>query len=177
MNPAAPSQSLKPTPRKAAMRFPAVPFYGVMALLAVAVSATVFGTTTGVGTVKNVLGQPVAMRDITITKLADDTVEVRDAYLGTVIQSYPAGEGGFVRGSIRAFARVRMADDPENSQPYRLIRWDTNAVTLSDTISGARYTLNAFGPDNAAAFAALLDADANNKTTAENAAIQSEVKP
>jgi putative photosynthetic complex assembly protein len=40
--------------------------------------------------------------------------------------------------------------------PYRLIKWEAGAVSLSDTGTGERIYLDAFGPDNVAAFEALL---------------------
>ena len=147
-------------------RFPVIPFYGIMTLLAVAVSATIFGTTTGIGTVKDSFGKPIAIRDIIITAIDNNAVQVVDAHTSQIIQTYENGEGGFVRGSMRALKRVRASSDAANTQPYRIIRWENGAVSLSDTVTGQRYYLNAFGPDNAAAFAALLDADINKKTTA-----------
>jgi hypothetical protein len=40
--------------------------------------------------------------------------------------------------------------------PYRLILWEDGRLSLSDTATGQRYYLNAFGIDNARAFAALF---------------------
>lgn len=147
-------------------RFPVIPFYAVLGLLAFAVSATVFGNYTGIGTVKDTFGKPVDIRDIVITTLPNDLIQVTDAHTKQIVQTFEAGQGGFVRGSIRPLTRVRAATDPANAEPYRLIRWQNGAISLSDTVTGQRYYLNAFGKDNAAAFAALLDADANKKTTA-----------
>ncbi len=166
MNTMSLSTATSNTPSRRHARFPVVPFYGIMALLAVAVSATIFGTTTGIGTVKDSFGKPVAIRDIIITAIDNNAIQVIDAHTSQIIETYENGKGGFVRGSMRAMTRVRSSSNAVNTQPYRIIRWENGAVSLSDTVTGQRYYLNAFGPDNAAAFAALLDADINKKTTA-----------
>ena len=102
--------------------------------------------------------KPQAIRDIVISGGMDLPVQVLDAHSGKTIASYPVGEGGFVRGSLRALSRMRFVAKTDESVPYRLIRWENGAISLSDTASVERLILNAFGPDNAAAFAALLDA-------------------
>ncbi|MEZ5790953.1 MAG: photosynthetic complex assembly protein PuhC [Nitratireductor sp.] len=139
-------------------RFPIIPFYAVLGFLAVSVAATVFGTVTGIGKLEDPFGKPQAIRDIVISGGMDLPVQVLDAHSGKTIASYPVGEGGFVRGSLRALSRMRFVAKTDESVPYRLIRWENGAISLSDTASGERLLLNAFGPDNAAAFAELLDA-------------------
>ncbi|GGB33748.1 hypothetical protein GCM10011316_02310 [Roseibium aquae] len=143
--------------RKKPVRFPVLPLYAAFALIGIAVTATVFGTVTGIGTVKDSFGQPVAIRDIILTGGVAETVRVYDARTGNILVEIPAEEGGFVRGSLRALDRIRIQTDVLDNAPYRLIRWENGAVSLSDTASGERIYLNAFGPDNAAAFAKLLE--------------------
>jgi putative photosynthetic complex assembly protein len=135
-----------------------MPLYGAFALIAFAAAAIIFGQTTGLGTVSASNGNPVGIRDIVLTIKPGDMLSVTDAISGEEIASYAPQEGGFVRGSMRAFNRMRFVDTVETSQPYRIIQWENGAVTLSDTVTGERYFLNAFGPDNAAAFAKLIDA-------------------
>ncbi|MCB1427580.1 MAG: phosphonoacetaldehyde hydrolase [Nitratireductor sp.] len=144
--------------RQGNSRFPIIPFYAVLGFLAVSVAATVFGSVTGVGKLEDPFGKPQAIRDIVISGGMDLPIEILDAHSGKTIATYPVGEGGFVRGSLRALTRMRFVAKVDESEPYRLIRWENGAVSLSDTASGERLLLNAFGPDNAAAFAALLDA-------------------
>lgn len=146
-------------PRQPAMpaRFPTLPLYAAMALIGFAAAATVFGTATGIGTVRDEFGQPLAIRDVVLSGTIDKQIDVIDAQTKAVIASYAGGEGGFVRGSMRALSRIRLVTDVASAEPYRIIRWQNGALTLSDTVSGERIYLDAFGPDNAAAFAKLLE--------------------
>lgn len=137
--------------------FPAPILFGAIAMLIFAAVAIVFGQTTGIGLVQSQLGAPAAIRDISLQRHSDDRVVVIDAVTGAQIASYGAMEGGFVRGSLRAFERMRQVAGIPIEAPYRLIRWDTGRVSLSDTKTGERIYLEAFGRDNAAAFGALLD--------------------
>ncbi|MTI44857.1 putative photosynthetic complex assembly protein [Roseibium hamelinense] len=156
--------SLDRKPKRRIVRFPVLPLYAAFTLIGLAVTATVFGTVTGIGTVKDTFGQPTAIRDIIITGSVSEPVYVYDARTGDLIQSFEVQDGGFVRGSLRALARLRLVKDADQEAPYRLIRWENGVVSLSDTVSGERIYLNAFGPDNAAAFAALLDRTGGSRT-------------
>ncbi|WP_127596882.1 photosynthetic complex assembly protein PuhC [Nitratireductor alexandrii] len=138
--------------------FPAGILIGAALLLVFAAGAVVFGQATGIGVIKHRTGAPVAIRDITILRGADDIVVVADAASGSRIATYEKDTGGFVRGSLRAFERMRMVAKVSEAVPYRLIKWQAGTVSLSDTATGERIYLEAFGKDNAAAFEALLEA-------------------
>ncbi|MFN3459493.1 MAG: photosynthetic complex assembly protein PuhC [Oceanibaculum sp.] len=137
--------------------FPTKILAAAIALLVFTAGAVLFGQLTGIGTVRVESGSPVAVRDIVILRTAADEVIVRDAASGREVVRYAVDEGGFVRGSLRAFARMRQVAKVPLEAPYRLIRWESGQVSLSDTATGERIYLEAFGRDNAAAFAALLD--------------------
>ena len=149
---------LAPAAGKGANAFPKRILFSAAALLLFAVGAVVFGQITGIGVLKYRTGAPVAMRDITIERGLNDRVVVTDAVSGIEIAAYETQTGGFVRGSLRAFERMRMVANVAEATPYRLIKWENGAVSLSDTATGERIYLEAFGKDNAAAFAALLGA-------------------
>lgn len=136
--------------------FPKGVLLGAVALLVFAAGAIVFGQTTGIGVIKHRAGSPVAIRDVTITRTADDSVMVKDARSGALIAAYEKDRGGFVRGSLRAFERMRMVAKVSETAPYRIIKWEAGTVSLSDTATGERIYLEAFGKDNAAAFEVLL---------------------
>ena len=87
--------------RQGNSRFPIIPFYAVLGFLAVSVAATVFGSVTGVGKLEDPFGKPQAIRDIVISGGMDLPIEILDAHSGKTIATYPVGEGGFVRGSLR----------------------------------------------------------------------------
>lgn len=142
---------------KGTNRFPTAILLAAIALLVFSAGAVMFGQATGIGLVKSQVGQPVAVRDITITRGASDSVVVTDLMTGKAIATYPQDAGGFIRGSLRAFERMRQVDGIPTDTAYRIIKWDTGRVSLSDTATGERIYLEAFGRDNAAVFAALLD--------------------
>ena len=150
-----------PAPAKAAgqgERFPTRPLYGAFAFIFVTFAAVVFGQTTGIGTVRVEAGQPVSIRDIVMTKdEAANLVTVADFATGERLAAYAENEGGFVRGAFRGLSRIRMVAEVPQAQPYRLIRWSSGAVSLSDTGTGERLYLDAFGRDNVAAFAQFLE--------------------
>lgn len=138
-------------------RMPTGIILAAIALLLFSAAAVVFGQATGMGLVKQQVGQPVAVRDVIITRGAGDTVVVTDAATGQTVAVYPPDAGGFVRGSLRAFERMRQVAAVPTDAAYRIIQWDTGRVSLSDTVTGERIYLEAFGRDQATAFAALLD--------------------
>ena len=137
-------------------RVPRGLFFGLVGLLAFTAGAIVFGKTTGLGLVTQQQAAPLAIRDLTITRSTSDFVVVTDAKTGQEIVSYGPQAGGFVRGSLRAFERMRQVAKVPFDTPYRLIKWDAGGVSLSDTGTGERIYLDAFGRDNVAAFEALL---------------------
>lgn len=137
--------------------FPTRILIAAVAFLAFASGSVLFGQLTGIGVQKHPMGAPVAIRDITILRGDGDTVVVSDAASGQRIGTYLQDGGGFVYGSLRALERMRTVDAASMAAPYRLIKWESGAISLSDTTNGQRFYLEAFGKDNAAAFAALLD--------------------
>lgn len=151
------------TPRTTAGRFPRLPLALGLGLLAFSIAATAFGMKTGIGTVLNVESRPQAMRDIVIAGAHDTEITISDARTGEPIITLAPEEGGFVRGSLRALSRMRLMAETPEGLPYRLIRWENGSVSLSDTATGERIYLNAFGPDNAAAYAKLLASRGNEK--------------
>lgn len=136
--------------------FPKGILIGAVLLLVFAAGAVVFGQTTGIGVIKHRAGVPVAIRDIIITRSGADEVIVADARSGVRIAVFEKDTGGFVRGSLRAFERMRLVARVPEAAPYRIIRWEAGTVSLSDTATGERIYLEAFGKDNAAAFERLL---------------------
>ena len=76
---------------------------------------------------------------------------------GSLIADLPPTQGGFVAGVWRAlvFERQKAGVDPD--APVRLMRFADGRLALRDEVGGTRFELIGFGPDNAAAFARLLD--------------------
>ncbi len=139
--------------------FPRLPLFGAIAFVAFAFSIIIFGQQTGIGTMLTEQGEPVDMIDLTIRQGDADRIVVAEALSGRVLADYSPEEGGFVRGSLRALDRMRMVAGVRIDEPYRVIRWSSGAVSLSDTVTGERIYLNAFGPDQVAAFGKFLDSE------------------
>jgi putative photosynthetic complex assembly protein len=133
------------------------PLYAAALLVLFAISATIFGQRTEIGTLRTVPASPRDIRDIQLIQIKDGTIAVKDAQSGEDIAAYPPGEGGFVRGALQGLNRERSIHKVSAETPYRLILWDDNRLTLSDTGTGLRVDLLAFGQTNAKAFAVFLD--------------------
>ncbi len=155
LTPSSTALSKKGKPR-ARPAFPRVPLFGAIGLLLFCVVAIIFGQVTEIGTLRVASGQPLEIRDLVFADGADGSVLISDAFTGETIKTILPGEGGFIRGSLRGLGRLRAMQEVAQEQPYRLILWDDGSLTLSDTGTGDRIVLNAFGPTNANAFKALL---------------------
>lgn len=96
-------------------------------------------------------------REIAFLSTAGSELKVLDVGTQQVIAAYREGEGGFVRGSLRALRYERerrgLAFD---GAPYRLVEWRNGRLTLDDPETGYHIELNAFGPANVAAYRTLL---------------------
>lgn len=75
---------------------------------------------------------------------------------GALVAEYAAGEGGFVRGVLRGFARDRRANDMGPQTPFVLARRADGGLSLSDPLTGRLVELKSFGPANSGAFESLL---------------------
>ncbi len=76
----------------------------------------------------------------------------------TLVTTLAPGEGSFIRGVLRSFARERRSRDLDGAQPFRLAQYADGTLSIEDTATGTLVSLQAFGPDNAGAFASLLQA-------------------
>lgn len=84
------------------------------------------------------------------------TVLVRDVITGELIRSFARGEGSFVRATLRALVNDRRHKGIPLEGNFRLERHYGERLFLIDEATGKTISLNAFGPDNTAAFAAFM---------------------
>lgn len=91
---------------------------------------------------------------------AEGTIIVRNADTDQVIGTLPFGEGGFVRQVMRGFVRARRLKDIGAEVPFILQSTADGLILIKDETLDRTVILNAFGVDNAAAFASLLANDA-----------------
>ncbi|MEO0820032.1 MAG: photosynthetic complex assembly protein PuhC [Pseudomonadota bacterium] len=99
----------------------------------------------------------VASRDIEFRPTADNGVVVWDVAGQAPIVTFQGKEGGFIRVVERAlaFERGRRAKI-DDAAPFRLTAHADGRLAIRDLATGRVIDINAFGPANAEAFAALL---------------------
>ena len=129
---------------------------GVLAMLLAAFLFALFGDT-DVSLDESTRGEAVASRDIRFEDEPDGTVTVRDAADGRSLARLAVGEDGFIRSVMRGLVRERRARGLGAETPFRVTTWTSGFVSLEDPATGRQIELTAFGPDNVAAFARLVD--------------------
>lgn len=151
-------QAARPQAKRAPNRpFPRLPLFAAIGLILFTIAAVIFGRVTEIGTLRVTAGYPQAIRDLRFTELANGDLMVSDGRTGETIAVSPPNTDGFVRGAVRGLTQERRTRRAALDAAYRLILWDTGRLTLSDTATGQRVPLDAFGPDNAAAFRRFFD--------------------
>lgn len=100
----------------------------------------------------------VASRRLFFVDQADGGLLARDAASGATVATFPRDSpSGFVRGVVRGLARHRQRNGGGPAEPFALTRWSNGQVSIADPVTGRSIELNAFGKDNKAAFAAMLE--------------------
>lgn len=101
---------------------------------------------------------PATVRQLSFADRSDGAVVVRDIATGETVRVLIDGVpgNGFVRGVMRGMARERRLRGVGMEAPFSLTLWKNGALSLSDKATGRSIELGSFGPDNRAAFAALL---------------------
>ncbi|MDF1503541.1 photosynthetic complex assembly protein PuhC, partial [Roseisolibacter sp. H3M3-2] len=116
----------------------------------------------GAGHIAPPAGVVESTRDLRFEDAADGSVVVRAVSAAGATDDVAvlrSGELMFVRSTLRALTRGRRLDgraDPRT--PFRVTRYRDGRMTLDDLATRQHLELGAYGPDNAAAFAKLLDA-------------------
>ncbi|RIV85616.1 photosynthetic complex assembly protein PuhC [Aurantiacibacter zhengii] len=101
---------------------------------------------------------PVTTRHLTFADLADGGVRIAEAGSDNevaLITSDTTGSG-FIRGVLRGLARERRMQGIGAAPPFALTLWEDGSLSLTDEATGRIIELGGFGPDNRAAFIALL---------------------
>ena len=100
-------------------------------------------------------GTVVVARNLLFEDRSDGAVVVREAGSQVPLEVME-GENGFLRGTLRGFARSRRGEQVGRDVPFRLAKWSDGRLTLDDPATGRHVELLAFGPSNAGVFAKLL---------------------
>jgi putative photosynthetic complex assembly protein len=137
------------------------PFAAVVAVLAV--SVLVIGVARLSGYQPPQILPAGAADESRVLKFEDTSrgvVSVRDAKTGESIASFGRGEGSFVRATLRALVNDRRHKGIPLEGDFRLERHTVSSagtqLYLIDEATGKTLSLNAYGPDNTAAFAAFM---------------------
>jgi putative photosynthetic complex assembly protein len=83
-------------------------------------------------------------------------VHVFNAQSGVLLQTYRRAEGSFFRATLRALVNDRRRKGTQLEGNFVLERHAGGQLYLIDGVTGKRLTLNAYGPDNSAVFAAFM---------------------
>jgi putative photosynthetic complex assembly protein len=143
---------------------PLIPRGGLMAGAGLALFALAAVTTarlTGVGEVHMTVPAAVESRDLRFEDGKGGAVLVFDARDQKLVDELAPGSNGFIRVVLRGLARERKLADIGQAPPFRLSRHANGQLTLTDTSSGKRIDLDAFGSANVGAFARLMHAGAS----------------
>jgi len=138
--------------------FPRPLVLSLAALIGLSLIATLGSRVTGFGTSDVPSAAVVQSRDLHFHDRSAGGIAIRDAESGEVIAVLEPGTNGFIRGVMRGFARERRSQGIDRVPPFTLARWSDGRLSIIDRTTGRRVELDAFGADNARAFARLLSA-------------------
>lgn len=146
----------EPFPRRALIAAGAL--VGITLVLTGAVSAGLLSKPSDANTARVEKKMAVrATRTLSFSDHPGGVLLIRDVKQNNLARAIMPGEpSGFIRGVLRSFARERRAKNITMEVAYRLTLWDDYSLSLTDTGTGRTIELGSFGPDNRAAFAALL---------------------
>ncbi len=137
--------------------FPRLPLFGAIALICVAMGTVAAARLSGTSARMMIHDDaPVASRMLRFEDRKDGSVGVLDATTAQDIAVAAPGTNGFLRGTMRGLMRTRKLGEINATEPFRLELYADGQLVLTDTIVQKPIALNAFGPSNAAVFAAFL---------------------
>jgi len=134
--------------------FPRFPLFGAGAVVGLALLAALVGRIAGDGKMQPTATM-VAERELLFEDRADGAVLIVNAVNNKTIKVM-TGENGFLRGTLRGFARTRHMDGVGEFVPFRLTSWSDGRLILFDPATGRHVDIEAFGTLNEAVFGALL---------------------
>ncbi|MEM6355858.1 MAG: photosynthetic complex assembly protein PuhC [Pseudomonadota bacterium] len=99
-----------------------------------------------------------AERLVTFTETSRDNgrVVLHDAETGALIAEYTPEDSGFIGSLERVVAYRRQTQGIAMSEPFRLTAHADGKISFVDTATGQMIDINAFGPGNTKAAAALF---------------------
>lgn len=116
------------------------------------------------------LPELIGERQLQFIDHADGSVAVREVPGGQVLETVGPGEGNFLRGTLRGLVRERRLHDVSMEPGFVISRYADGSIVLSDTATGRRIDLRAFGEVNAREFTRYLPTAAGGEGLGEDAA-------
>lgn len=129
---------------------------GAGALAAFAILAVAIGRFGGIGVSQMEPAPLVATVSMTVADRADGAIVLEDSATRRLIETIEPGKDNFIRATLRGFGQARLRAGYTREQPFVLTSYADGSLTLADETTGRRVNLEAFGPENAGAFARLL---------------------
>ena len=99
---------------------------------------------------------PVQTRELRFADRADGAVVISDAMSGETVKIIEFGQGGFVRATLRRMAKARAAAGIGAEPPFKLVKWENGALSLTDPQTGRDAEIHGFGADHSKAFVEML---------------------
>lgn len=99
----------------------------------------------------------VASVKVNFADVENGTVLATDAATGAELLRLKAGDGGFVRVTMRGLALQRLRRDVPQGEPFVLERLANGRLVIKDPQTGYQLLLDAFGQSNVDSFAAIID--------------------
>jgi putative photosynthetic complex assembly protein len=137
--------------------FPRGPLLGAAALVAFTLIATAAARLERRAGQAPADSDPTAVVALNFADRSDGAVVVLDGASGATVETIEPGTGGFLRATLRALVRERRQSALGDEQAFELRRYADGRLELYDRATARQIYLDAFGPTNVAAFAALLD--------------------
>lgn len=142
---------------------PRGPLLGMALLIGITMLAVALIRLSGTDISSRSQAAVVAERSLHFQDAPDGSIRVLQVLPGAgqaaapaVLQVIAPGEGGFLRGALRALVRERRLAGLGAETPFRLVARADGRLTLEDPATAQRVDLESFGPTNSAVFARLL---------------------
>lgn len=136
--------------------FPRPVLIGAAILISFTIAVAAFVRLTGIGKSENEFAAVAFERALLFRELGPNTIEVIAD--GGRIATLDAVEDGFIFGVLRGLGHNRKISETDMGQPYVVSVRTDGRLLLEDPSTGDQLDLRAYGADNAAAFAELLQA-------------------
>lgn len=136
--------------------FPRAPLISAAALIGVTLACVALMRLMGIEAYKPDESETVMSRELRFTDRDDGGINIYEGYATTPIEQLAPETNGFIRGTLRTFARERRRQGIGATIPLKLSALADGRLRLEDPTTGRYVGLEAFGETNANAFARLL---------------------